>query len=44
MTLSYDEETNELVSVSGPQEFRLQIKEHERSTLVRIVDDHLREG
>ena len=43
MTLTYDEETNELVSVNGTQEFRLQMKGHERSELARIVDEHFRD-
>lgn len=43
MTLWYDEETNELVSESGTQTFRLELKKHEQLELERIVDEHIRE-
>ena len=43
MTLQYEEESNELVSINGTQEFRLQMKQHEREELVRIVDEHFRD-
>ncbi|WP_323192408.1 hypothetical protein [Halostella sp. PRR32] len=38
MTLWHDEDENELVCRSGTQEFRLELKDHEREELARIVD------
>lgn len=38
MTVWYDENENELVCRSGTQEFRLELRDHERKELIRIAD------